>query len=82
MAAGLEGRVGGELDDNAGELLVELLGADFNLAAGGVIDEGATILEAPEHHKVVEAPVDDAGELALALQQLGLDAVARGVKAV
>ena len=81
-AAGLKVRPRLDLQADAGEAAVKFLRADLHLAPGGVVEQHLLAPEAPQHHKVVEVPVDDAGDVQLLPQGLRLAAVARCLHAV
>lgn len=67
-----------ELEAHAGKALVELLHRHGAGSTGGAVQQSLPPMEAAQNHEVVEVPVEDAGELPVGLQVLGLKAVALG----
>ena len=82
LAAGLKVGAGRDLEADAGKGRVKVLHGHLDLAPGGVVYVGVVALEAVQHDKVVEVPVDDAGQQDLVLERGNLAAVALGLKAV
>ncbi len=82
FAGGGKAFAGLKAQADTGEFPVELFPFHLYPAPGRVVDDCAIPLEAAEHNKVVETPVDDAGEGAFLLQVLGLHAPGIGGQAV
>ena len=82
LAAGHEALARFDLEDDAGEGAVKLLHRDFDFPAGRIVEIGIAAPEAVENHKVIEIPVDDAGEAHFLPHGVDFAAISLGVKAV
>ena len=82
MSGGRKVLPGDKIDGNARESLVKLLHGHLHKALGRVIDAGVISLEAIQNHKMVEVPMDDAGEHALFADGLGRAAETLHLKAI
>ena len=67
---------------DTGEGLVELLHGNGTAAPGRVIQNSLAALEAAKHHKMIEIPVDNAGERSLFLERIRLIPITLGCQAI
>ena len=79
LAARHKAGIRGEHQANAGKSPVKFLPAYAHCAPGRVIEHGLVPPKSAKHHKMVEIPVDDAGESPFPFQLLRLVAVTLGV---
>ena len=70
---GLEVRRRDELDDDAAEVVGDLIERQGARAHGRIVQDGRLAVHALEHHEVIEVPVDDGGH-AHPVQRAELDA--------
>ena len=82
LSAGLEGLAGLKGQDDAGKGIVEFLHGDGDGAAGRIVQDGLIAPEAVKDDKVIEVPVNDAGEGRLGFDGIHFHGVAMDGEAV